>query len=286
VSLKLSLSYAYFKNPWQAKVYASGVGKLKFGFCAGKVDIFKLSNLLNKMVLVGERAGAVVPGGAITTDPSASSSGAQKTSIWGLIGENNSQIDPKTVESVLQSNPKILLPDEAVELAFKCGRDSFLLTSHRIILIDVHDFSGQRVSYFTILWPTVRAFSVETAGTFDRDTELRLFTNLPDEIRCVKGEPRRAMTRIDIDFRKGNADIYAIQRFFADKILGVDTVDPSTSAVSVTGQADNNKSGNVLSWLSDDMQMIDVDIIESQYRANPPLLQNCEKVEMAFKGRR
>ncbi len=268
-------------------MYASGVGKVKFGFCAGKVDIFKLHSLLSKMVLIGGRAGADVPSGATTVDVSVSSAGAQKTSVWDLIGENNSQIDAKMIEAALKSNPKVLLPDEYVELAFKCGRDSFVLTSHRIMLIDVHDFSGQRVSYFTILWPTVRAFSVETAGTFDRDTELRLFTNLPDTIRCVKGEPRRAMTRIDIDFRAGHADIFAIQKFFADKILGVDTVDPSPTAISMTSQANyNDKSKNAFSWLSDDMKIIDPDIVEMQYRTSPPLLQNCEKVEMAFKGRR
>lgn len=266
-------------------MYASGAGKLKFGFCAGKVDVFNLLNLLNKMVLIGDRAGADVPSGITTTDASASSAGAQKSSIWDLIGENNSQIDAKLIEAALQSNPKVLLPNESVELAFKCGRDSFVLTSHRIMLIDVHDFSGQRVSYFTILWPTIRAFSVETAGTFDRDTELRLFTNLPDAIRCVKGEPRRAMTRLDIDFRAGHADIFAVQKFFADKILGVDTVDPSST--SMTRQANNDdKPGNILSWLSDDMKIIDPDIVEMQYRTSPPLLQNCEKVEMAFKGRR
>lgn len=267
-------------------MYASGAGKLKFGFCAGKVDIFKLHSLLNKMVLTGDRAGADVPSGITTADTSVSSAGAQKPSMWDLIGENNSQIDANMIEAALQSNPKVLLPDESVELAFKCGRDSFVLTSHRIMLIDVHDFSGQRVSYFTILWPTIRAFSVETAGTFDRDTELRLFTNLPDAIRCVKGEPRRAMTRIDIDFRAGHADIFAVQKFFADKILGVDTVDPS-STVTMTRQAINDdKSGNILSWLSDDMKIIDPGVVEMQYRTSPPLLQNCEKVEMAFKGRR
>lgn len=54
-------------------MYASGAGKLKFGFCAGKVDVFNLLNLLNKMVLIGDRAGADVPSGITTTDASASS---------------------------------------------------------------------------------------------------------------------------------------------------------------------------------------------------------------------
>jgi hypothetical protein len=192
------------------------------------------------------------------------------------------------VQAVLQSNPKVLLPDEYVELAFKCGRDSFLFTSHRILLIDVKAFSGQRVSYFTLLWPSIRAFSVETAGSFfDRDAELLLFTNLPDEVCYAPGFPRRSLTRINIDFRRGQADLFAVHRFISDKILGMDTVD-SSSIVSESMTVDYHKSqkSNFFSWLGDDMRMIEPHSIDQQFRIDPPILQHCEKVEMAFKGRR
>lgn len=267
------------------KVYASGYGKLKIDFVAGKVDIFKLHHLLNTMVLAGRGLGANAPPIQAATQASlVSTTKTGKTSIFDLIGENASQIDAKMVQSVLQSNPRVLLPDESVELAFKCGRDSFLFTSHRILLIDVKGFSGQRASYFTILWPCIRAFSVETAGSFfDRDAELVLFTNLPDKVCSAPGFPQRSLTRINIDFRKGQADIFAVQRFLSDKVLGMDTVDPS-SRISLH-QYESGKT-NIFSWIGDDMRMIEADSIDQQLHADPSILQHCEKVEMAFQGRR
>jgi len=270
----------------ELKLYCAGVGKLKYDFMKKEVDIFKIKRFLNQMVLVGKGTGLGAGATAITTDPSAVGSG--KTSIFDLVGDNASQIDAKAVESALRTNPRILVDDESVELAFKCGRDSFLLTDKRILQIDVQGASGKRIEYFTILWPTVKAFSIESAGNvLDRDAELRIFTNLPDTPRDSPGAgaPRRARTRINIDFRKGRADIYAIQRFFADKVLGTDTVDPSASAVSMAGQVDSG-SGNPFSWMGDDSRMVDAEAMDRQYKVNPPILQHCEKVEMAFKGRR
>lgn len=264
-------------------MYVAGVGKIKIDFVAGKVDIFKIKRFLNEMVLVGDRAGKDA-GEVIATTSVPESEG--KTNIFDLLGNNASQIDSKTVEATLKSDPMILLPDETVELAFKCGRDSFLLTSKRILKIDVQGISGKRVEYFTILWPTIKGFSIETAGNIlDRDAELTLFTNLPDNPSITEGLPRKSRTRIGIDFRKGEADIFAVQKYFSNKLLGTDTVDPSGSAVSMEGQEDTG-SGNPFSWIGDDSRMIDAEVVDAQYHVNPPILQNCEKVEMAFKGRR
>eukprot|EP00590_Aulacoseira_subarctica_P012273 CAMPEP_0172418848 /NCGR_PEP_ID=MMETSP1064-20121228/5295_1 /TAXON_ID=202472 /ORGANISM="Aulacoseira subarctica , Strain CCAP 1002/5" /LENGTH=606 /DNA_ID=CAMNT_0013157975 /DNA_START=12 /DNA_END=1829 /DNA_ORIENTATION=+ len=275
---------SFMDSDAELKIYAFGVGKIKMDFVAKQVDIFKLYRFLNDMVLVGNRAGKHAPDGAIATYSASTSS--DKTSFFDLIGDNASQIDAKSMEAALKSNPMVLLLDESVELAFKCGRDSFLLTSKRILKIDVQGISGKSVEYFTILWPSIKAFAIETAGNFfDRDSELTLFTDVPDSICCAPGSPQRGLTRIKIDFRKGQADMFAIQRFFADKILGVDTVDPSIHAVSMENVKDDG-SGSFLSWLGDDSRMIDAKAMSRKYHTDPPILQHCEEVEMAFKGRR
>jgi len=62
---------------------------------------------------------------------------------------------------------------------------------------------------------------VETAGTFDLDCELKVWTNLPGDLKILEQELRR-----------GQCDVMAVQRFFADKILGVDTAPPPPSAVN------------------------------------------------------
>ena len=64
---------------------------------------------------------------------------------------------------------------------------------------------------------------VETAGNIiDRDSELVLFFNLPDTECYAEGCPRNSLTRMKIDFRNGQTDLFAIQRYISDKLLGPD----------------------------------------------------------------
>ena len=54
-----------------------------------------------------------------------------------FISEKHLKLDPKPVEEKFKTEVPILQADETVELAFKCGRDMFLLTNKRVIEIDV-----------------------------------------------------------------------------------------------------------------------------------------------------
>ena len=67
------------------------------------------------------------------------------------------------------------------------------------------------MNYLSVLWRHIRAFSFETAGTFDRDCDGVIFTDIAD------------MPRIELDLRKGGSDVYAVQKYFTDKLLGLDT---------------------------------------------------------------
>jgi len=268
----------------ELKIYASGYGKIDLDFVTD-VDVFAIYRFLNSMVLVDSAVAA--DASAIPTSAEAFTSNGGKTSLFDLIGGDASQIDASTVEAQLKSpSTAILLPDETVEMAFKCGRDSFLLTSKRILRIDVQGMSGKSVEYYTLLWKAVRAFSVETAGSFlDRDSELLLYTNVPDSESSVPGMPRKKRTRFEIDFRKGGADLFAVQRFFSDKLLGPDPVPPSGHAISMAGVTDTG-SGSPFAWLGNDSRMIDAEEMDRRYHSSPPILQSNEHVEMAFKGRR
>lgn len=270
----------------ELKIYASGYGKIAIDFVAD-VDVFSIYRFLNSVVLVGSAIGSDVPSGAVPTSADAFVTSSGKTSFFDLIGNNASQIDAATVESQLKApDVSILLPDESVEMAFKCGRDSFILTTKRILRIDVQGMSGKSVEYYTLLWKSVRAFSIETAGSFlDRDTELLLYTNVPDAESSAPGLPRKNRTRFSIDFRKGGADLFAVQRFFSDKLLGPDPAPPSTHAISNAGVADTG-SGSPFAWLGNDSRMIDAEECDRKYHSSPAILQSNEHVEMAFKGRR
>ena len=90
-----------------------------------------------------------------------------------------------------------------------------------------------------------------------------------------------------IDFRDGQADLFAIQRYISDKLLGPDEVSYSQHAQNTTmaGYHDTG-SGSFLAWLGDDNRMIDPSDANRQFHSDIPILQDCENVELAFKGRR
>jgi hypothetical protein len=88
-----------------------------------------------------------------------------------------------------------------------------------------------------------------------------------------------------IDFRDGQADLFAVQKFISDKLLGPDTIQSSQYAGSMTGYQDTG-SGSLLAWVGDDNRMIDASEANRKFHSDIPILQNCENVELAFKGRR
>ena len=127
---------------------------------------------------------------------------------------------------------------------------------------------------------------VETAGNIlDRDTELTLFFNLPDTECYAEGCPRNFLTRMKIDFRDGQADLFAVHQYISDKLLGSDQVAYSQHGNTLAGHIDTG-SGSFLAWLGDDNRMIDPSDANRQFHSEIPILQACENVELAFKGRR
>lgn len=268
----------------ELRIYARGIGKVSIDF-VNSVEIFAIHRYLSSVVIQGKGAGEAAAG-AVVHDANATMSG-NTTGVFDILGSNYAQIDKQKVESCLKSNPNVLLADEKVELAFKCGRDSFILTSHRVMKIDVQGMTGKSVEYLTILWAAIKGYSVETAGNFfiDRDAELELYFNLPDTPSTAEGRPRNSRTRLKIDMRDGQADFFAVQRYISDKLLGPDTIESSQFGGTMSGQQDTG-SGSFLAWAGDDNRMIDPTEANQVYHTEVPILQNCEHIELAFKGRR
>jgi hypothetical protein len=138
-------------------MHARGIGEVSMDYAKG-VDVLAIFRFLSSAVIRGKAAGEHAAAGAIVHDPSAAqqsaagSLGGFTTGFLDIFGSNYSQIDNGAVESRLKSNPNILLHDEKVEMAFKCGRDSFVLTSHRILRIDVQGLSGKKGEGFRNGW--------------------------------------------------------------------------------------------------------------------------------------
>lgn len=89
----------------------------------------------------------------------------------GLLG-NASQADLESVQKELSS---ILIQNEKVEQAYKIIRDLIVFTSRRLILIDKQGLTGKKVEYHSIPYKSITHFSVETAGHFDLDAELKIW---------------------------------------------------------------------------------------------------------------
>lgn len=92
----------------------------------------------------------------------------------------------------------VLIEGEQPQLAFKVIRDFFVFTQWRMILVDIQGITGSKVDYTSIPYRAVTRFAVETAGTFDLDSELKIWvsgTNEPIKKTLKKGSDVRGIQR-------------------------------------------------------------------------------------------
>lgn len=112
----------------------------------------------------------------------------------------------------------------------------------RCLRVDVKGVSGNRVGFFTVLWKSILAYSVETAGSFlDRDMELKLYTNI------------RSVGRIEQDLRHGKCDLFQLQKVLCNHILGEDTK-PMEGIDTNEGQVDQKVSATAS--ISENVQLM------------------------------
>lgn len=71
-------------------------------------------------------------------------------------------------------NP-ILVSGEQVIGTYQSIRDGVVFTTKRIIAINVQGITGKKKDFTSLPYSKIQAFSVETAGTFDLDSELELW---------------------------------------------------------------------------------------------------------------
>ena len=70
---------------------------------------------------------------------------------------------------------KLLTEGEVMEVGFNVFRDKFVFTNKRLILIDVQGMTGKKISFQSIPYGKITKFSIETAGNFDLDAELKIW---------------------------------------------------------------------------------------------------------------
>ena len=80
-----------------------------------------------------------------------------------------------SAEEAANSLEGVLAPGEAVEIAFKLVRDMYVFTNWRIVMVDKQGMTGRKVEYLSIPYRAITSFSIETAGTFDVESELKIW---------------------------------------------------------------------------------------------------------------
>jgi hypothetical protein len=119
----------------------------------------------------------------------------------GLFG-NATEVDVKGLQKELDA---LLAEGEQVLKAFKLVRDLFVFTDKRLILIDKQGLTGKKVEYHSIPYKAISHFSVETAGTFDMDAEMKIYIS-------------SSQIPIERQFKRGT-DIIGVQKMLAQCIL-------------------------------------------------------------------
>ena len=70
---------------------------------------------------------------------------------------------------------ELLLDDEEIIDSFKSMRDGVVFTSKRIISVNVQGITGSKKDFTSLPYKNIVAYSIETSGTFDLDSELEIY---------------------------------------------------------------------------------------------------------------
>ena len=119
----------------------------------------------------------------------------------GLLG-NASEIEVPKIQGEFA---QVLAAGEQIEKAYQLVRDLFVFTNKRLLLVDKQGLTGNKVEYHSLPYKNITHFSVETAGHFDLDAELKIW---------ISGTPMPIQKR----FNK-QLNIYEVQSVLAGYVL-------------------------------------------------------------------
>ena len=119
----------------------------------------------------------------------------------GLLSRMLGHASEADVDEIEETLKHALAEDEEVQKAFQLMRDLIIFTKHRMILIDRQGMTGRKTEYHSVPYRAVTHFSVESAGHFDLEAELKIW---------ISGSPNP----IQKTFSRGQT-IFDVQRALA-----------------------------------------------------------------------
>lgn len=124
----------------------------------------------------------------------------------GLINKILGNASEVSIDKLQVKYGRLLIDGEQIELGFQLFRDIFMFTNKRLILVDVQGFTGSKIEYKSLPYKHISRFSLETAGTFDLDAELKIWIsseNLPNVSKKFNS----------------SIDVYEVQKYLSEKVL-------------------------------------------------------------------
>ena len=98
----------------------------------------------------------------------------------------------------------MLVSNEVVVSTYQSIRDGVVFTNKRIIAINIQGITGKKKDFTSLPYSKVQAYSVETAGHFDLDSELILWFS--------------GLGKIKLEFM-ANANVSEICRMISERVL-------------------------------------------------------------------
>lgn len=77
----------------------------------------------------------------------------------------------------------LLLDNEQIIDAYKSMRDGVVFTDKRIIAVNVQGITGSKKDFTSLPYKNIVAYSIETSGTFDIDSELEIYFSAIGQVR-------------------------------------------------------------------------------------------------------
>ncbi|MDU4752657.1 MAG: PH domain-containing protein, partial [Clostridium butyricum] len=104
-------------------------------------------------------------------------------------------------EEVINQITPLLISGECLISSYKTIRDFVVFTNKRVIAVNVQGITGSKKDFTSLPYSKVQAYSIETAGTFDLDSELEMYFS--------------ALGKVKFEF-KGTSDIVKIGQIISE----------------------------------------------------------------------
>jgi hypothetical protein len=114
------------------------------------------------------------------------------------------KLSPANPQEIAPAIAPLLIPGEEIVSAYKGMRDFVVFTSRRLIAVNVQGMTGKKRDFTSLPYSKVQAYSIETAGTFDLDSELDLWFS--------------GLGKVRLEF-KGQVDIRQLGQMIAQYVL-------------------------------------------------------------------